>query len=100
MSAELAKQRVWSDQNYRIYHYRDTDGLEVDAVIELADGRLIALEVKAATDVTAKAWRNLERFRERFAERDVAGVCLYAGTRSWTLHGWLHVLPITALWQH
>lgn len=100
VALELAKQRVWSEQLYRIYHYRDTDGLEIDVVIELADGRLIALEVKAATDVTAKAWRNLERFRERFAEREVVGVCFYAGAQPWVLHGWLYVLPITALWQH
>jgi predicted AAA+ superfamily ATPase len=100
VAIEFEKQREWSDESYRVYHYRDTDGLEVDLVVELADGRLIAVEVKAANEVDAKAWRNLERFHERFADRDVTGVCLYAGTRSWKLHGWLHVLPVTALWQH
>ena len=99
-AVELEKQRGWSEESYRLYHYRDTDGLEVDLVLELADGRLIAIEIKAASEVTAKAWRNLERFHERFADREVTGVCLYTGTRSWLLHGWLHVLPITALWQH
>ncbi len=99
-AVELEKQRGWSGESYRVYHYRDTDGLEVDLVLELADGRLIAIEVKAASDVNAKAWRGLERFHERFADRDVTGVCLYAGTRSWRLHGWLHLLPVTALWQH
>lgn len=97
---ELEKQRSWSALPYRLYHYRDTDGLEVDLVIELADGRLIAVEVKAALDVSARAWRNLERFRERFRDRNVTGVCLYSGTRSWRLHNWLNVLPITSLWQH
>lgn len=92
--------RGWSDQSFRIYHYRDTDGLEVDIVIELADGSLIAIEVKAASQVTAKAWRNLERFRDRFEDRHVTAVCLYAGQRAWTLHGWLHILPITVLCQH
>lgn len=97
---ELEKQRGWSDESYRMYHYRDTDGLEVDLVLELADGRLVAIEIKGATDVDARAWRNLERFRERFADRDVTGVCLYTGTRPWKLYGWLHVLPVTTLWQH
>lgn len=97
---ELEKQSGWSEETYHVYHYRDTDGLEVDLVLELADGRLIAIEIKAASDVNTKAWRNLERFHERFADREVIGVCLYAGTHSFRLHGWLHVLPITALWQH
>ncbi|MBS1847496.1 MAG: ATP-binding protein [Actinobacteria bacterium] len=97
---ELDKQRAWSSESYRTSHYRDTDGLEVDQVIELADGRLVAVEVKAAIEVTAKSWRNLERFRSRFADREVIGVCLYGGTRAWRVHDWLSVLPITALWQH
>ncbi len=99
-AVELQKQRAWSSESYRTYHYRDTDGLEVDQVIELADGRLLAVEVKAAIEVTAKSWRNLERFHSRFADREVIGVCLYGGTHSWRVHDWLSVLPITALWQH
>lgn len=83
-----------------MYHFRDLDGLEVDLVLELSDGRLIAVEVKSTSDVSRRAWRNLERFRERFSERDVTGVCFYAGTHGWRLHGWLNVLPITTLWQH
>lgn len=69
-------------------------------MIELADGRLIAIEVKAAQSVTAKSWHSLERFHDRFPERDVIGVCLHTGSRSWGAHNWLSVLPVTALWQH
>ena len=29
-----------------IWHYRDADGLEVDAIVEVGDGRWIAIEVK------------------------------------------------------
>ena len=100
VALEIAKQRAWSSTPYRIHHYRDTDGLEVDLVLELADGRLVAIEVKSATDVNEKAWRNVERFRDRFHDRHIIGVCLYAGDRSWRLHDWLHILPITSVWQH
>lgn len=100
VALEIEKQRGWSEQMYRMYHFRDLDGLEVDLVLELSDGRLIAIEVKSASEVTGRAWRNLERFRERFSDRDVTGVCFYAGERSWRLHDWLHILPITSLWQH
>ena len=97
---EISKQRAWSSESYRVYHYRDTNGLEVDVVIELADGRLIALEVKAATQVTPKAWRNVERFRERFPDRGVRAACLYGGERSWRVHERLYVLPVSAICQY
>lgn len=100
VATEIQRQRGWSETPYRVFHYRDTDGLEVDLVLELADGRLIAIEVKSSSDVTARSWHNLDRFRERFSDREVTGVCLYAGSQSWRLHGWLHVLPATSLWQH
>ena len=45
---ELARQLTWADERARLYHYRTKDKLEVDAVIETPDGRVIAVEVKAA----------------------------------------------------
>ncbi len=97
---ELRKQCGWSVTPFSLAHFRDLDGLEVDLVLELDDGRLIAIEVKAASVVDERAWAGLERFRSRFADREVLGVCFHAGTTAARLRDWLHVLPITALWQH
>lgn len=100
VALELLKQRAWSEQRFDLFHYRDQDGLEVDLVAELRDGRLVAIEVKSGQTVTAKSWSGLERFASRFPDRDVTGVVLHGGTEAASLHGWLHVLPVTALWQH
>lgn len=100
VALELAKQRTWSQQTFDIYHFRHLDGLEVDLVIELHDGRLIAIEVKSTTSPTQRAWDNLIRFREAFAEREIIGVCLHAGETSARINGWLDILPISMLWQH
>lgn len=100
VATELEKQSAWSQASYAIHHFRDLDGLEVDIIIELADGRLLAIEVKSSSTVTEKAWSNLRRFRTQFADRQVIGVCLYTGTAVARIEGWLHVLPVTALWQH
>ena len=40
---ELAKQRGWSATDFTLHHYRDHDGLELDLLLELADGRLSPL---------------------------------------------------------
>ena len=97
---ELGKQQGWSEESYSLSHFRDLDGLEVDIVVELARGRLLAIEVKSSSTLTEKAWRNLLRFRQRFSDREVTAVCLHTGTDVAVIEGWLHLLPITSLWQH
>ena len=100
VALELTKQRAWTATPYDLGHFRESDGLEVDLIVETVDRRLIAIEVKATTTPTNKHWSPLGAFRERFPDYDVTGVLLHAGDFTATLHGWLHVLPITALWEH
>lgn len=100
VAVELVKQQAWSDTPYSLHHFRDLDGLEVDLIIELADGRLLAIEVKSSTSIAEAAWTNLIRFRDRFPDRNIRGACLHTGTQTAVVGGWLYLLPITALWQH
>ena len=46
------------------------------------------------------AWTNLIRFRDRFPDLNITGACLHTGTQTAVVGGWLHILPVTALWQH
>lgn len=100
VAGELRKQAAWTETPYELFHYRAHDGLEVDILAELADGRLVAIEVKSSRSPDAKAWFALERFRDRHPDRDITGVLLHGGEQSARLHGWLHILPIPILWQH
>jgi len=100
VALELAKQRAWTDCPFDLYHFRDRDGLEVDLIAETFDGALIGIEVKSTRTLSPRLWAGLTAFRDRFPDRSVTGVLLYGGDSAATLHGWLHVLPITALWQH
>ena len=45
-----------------VYHYRDNTGLEVDAIVELRDGRWGAIEVKLGVGRVDEAAENLKRF--------------------------------------
>jgi predicted AAA+ superfamily ATPase len=49
----------------RVSQYRDSGGLEVDAILEAGDGRWIALEVKLGQGQIDAAAANLKRFAER-----------------------------------
>lgn len=99
VALELLKQRTWSEVPFDLFHYRDRDGLEVDLVAETRDGRLVAIEVKTSMTPTKQHWGNLERFRERFKDRQITGVLLHGGTHTATMHEWLHILPVPALWS-
>jgi hypothetical protein len=50
---ELHRQTTWLDDEIRFHHLRDRDGAEIDLVAESADGRIVAIEVKAAPSATA-----------------------------------------------
>jgi len=46
--SEIHKQQTWSETDYSLYHYRDSDNKEADLVLELSDGKIIAIEIKTA----------------------------------------------------
>ena len=54
----------------RVYHYREKDGLEADAVVETADGRWAAFEIKLGERWIPDAQQNLRRLADRVADSD------------------------------
>jgi uncharacterized protein len=95
---ELARQLTWSATTARLYHYRDRDQAEVDAVLEDNAGRVIAVEVKAAETVRPGDFAGLRLLQRRLGERFRAGFVLYCGTESLSFGDGLTCLPISALW--
>jgi len=101
VALELMKQRGWTATPYTVHHLREAGGLEVDLVLETEGGTLLAIEVKATTTPTRQHWKNLSALRDSYPDRNVVGVLLHAGGGAvQTVHDWLHIAPVTALWQH
>lgn len=96
---EVLKQLGWSSLFVDAYHYRTTDGVEVDLVLEASDGRVCAVEVKAGSQLNAAATRGLEHLRDRLGERFVAGVVLNSGAHAQRIGDRLAVAPIEILWR-
>ncbi|MFC0544960.1 DUF4143 domain-containing protein [Kutzneria chonburiensis] len=82
----------------RLYHFRDRDGYEVDAVLEDNAGRVIAIEVKAAETVRTDDFRALRLLQRRLGDRFRAGFVLYCGDQQLPFGENLACLPISALW--
>lgn len=51
-----------------VRYYRDDTGLEVDAVIELSDGRWAAFEIKTSEEKVPEAVANLKRLKGKLCE--------------------------------
>ncbi|MBT8224429.1 MAG: ATP-binding protein [Dactylosporangium sp.] len=96
---ELARQLTWSDERVRLYHYRTKDQVEVDAVLEAADGRIVAIEVKASSTIRAEDLTGLRHLASRVGPRLVAGYVLYTGQQTLPFGDRLRALPIDALWN-
>lgn len=95
---ELRRQLTWADQRASLHHYRDSRGVEVDAVLEAPDGRVIGIEVKAAATVRAKDAAGLGVLRDRLGDRFVAGYVLHTGPASVAVGERITAVPMDALW--
>ncbi|WBL37252.1 ATP-binding protein [Tepidiforma flava] len=97
--AEVRKQATWSETAPTVSYLRTYAGLEVDLVLEAPDGRVAALEVKAAARPERRDFRGLAALRDELGSRFIAGAVLSphpeplpAGDRLWAL-------PLDALWR-
>lgn len=88
-----------------IMYYRDDTGLEVDAIIELKDGRWAAIETELSEDKVSDAVRNLRRLKKKLCENEHARVrppefmAVLCGASSFAreVDEGVFVIPITAL---
>jgi predicted AAA+ superfamily ATPase len=96
--SEVMRQLGWSETRVTPHHFRDRDGIEVDLVLEAADGRVAAVEVKAAGSVGSRDLRGLRLLRDRLGDRFAGGVVLCACDEARPAGDRLCVAPVSALW--
>lgn len=96
---ELRRQASWREDDIRFHHFRDKDGAEVDIVLERGGNELAAVEVKAASTVSAADFRGLHKLRQASGDRFAAGVVLYDGEASARFGEGMFAAPIRALWE-
>ncbi|MCL2890988.1 MAG: DUF4143 domain-containing protein [Methanomassiliicoccaceae archaeon] len=84
-----------------VYHYRDRDELEADAIIHLHDGRWCAIEIKLGENEIDDAAKNLKKLRDKVdAEKMNAPsfLAVITGTEfAYTRDDGVHVIPIFCL---
>jgi predicted AAA+ superfamily ATPase len=90
---------TWSRQRVELSHYRTKDKIEVDAVLEDRQGRVVGIEVKAASTVRAEDFRGLRHLADRLGDDLLAGIVLYTGTQTLPFGPRLQAMPVSSLWE-
>jgi predicted AAA+ superfamily ATPase len=80
-AAHLSSMRhqEWSATPFKLFHYRDRQGAEVDIIVETPAG-IIAVEVTSTAAATARHFQHLKALRDRLGDEFLAGIVLTTGT--------------------
>jgi predicted AAA+ superfamily ATPase len=85
----------------QVFHYRDSNGVEADAVVQLADGRWGAFEVKLGAGLVDQGATSLLRFRDAIdpgRSGEPALLAVIAGTGfGYVRDDGIAVIPVGAL---
>lgn len=98
--SELMRSAPYQGQDFRFYHWRDSRGREIDILAESAT-RLIGIEVKASTTVSAQDFKHLRWFAEKGpgATRGITGLVFYLGQEKLSFGNSTFALPVSTLWS-
>lgn len=99
VATELLKQQEWSAIPFKLFHFRDSTGKEVDLVMESRNREVVGVEVKAAVSLQSKDFSGLRHLQQLAGERFRCGILLYAGKESLPMGSDLWAMPISALWS-
>jgi hypothetical protein len=88
-----------------VRYYRDDAGLEADAIVELADGRWAAFEIKASEVKADEGVESLKRLRKKLCENPAActrppefmAVITGVGEYARKVEDGIYVLPVRCL---
>lgn len=99
VAMEIRKEIEWSRAQPRLYHLREHAGEEVDLVLEDRSGRLVGVEVKAASTLTARDFRGLRYLDEKAGKKFIRGVVLYTGRETVPFGRRLLAMPLSSIWR-
>ncbi|MEL0067332.1 MAG: ATP-binding protein [Gammaproteobacteria bacterium] len=98
VASELLKQLSSTDEPADLYHFRTSDGKEVDFVLEYPDGKLAAIEVKGRDAVNESDFKGLKELRKHTEINFICGIVLYTGNKTIPFDDGMWAVSIDELW--
>ncbi|MBC8322616.1 MAG: ATP-binding protein [Candidatus Marinimicrobia bacterium] len=90
---ELMKMSSWSAHKINFYYYRTSNGVEVDIVMEDAQGKIVAIEVKRSSTINIQDSRGIMDLQTFHADAFHRGVIFYSGEKVIPFDKNIHAIP-------
>ena len=98
VATELIKQLSNGDIRAELYHFRTSDGKEVDFILERPDGSVFAIEVKRAESVNITDFKGIKEFAALTKDDFIGGIVLYTGKDAVPFGKNIWAVPFHVLW--
>lgn len=99
VATELVKQISYHPAHPSLFHFRTSDGKEVDFIVEQPNGSLFAIEVKKSETVSSADFKGIEIFASLAKKNFKGGIVLYSGNSVAPFGKNLWAVPLSILWQ-
>lgn len=98
VATEIIKQLSNGDTKAELYHFRTSDGKEVDFILEKPDGSVFAIEVKRSESVNIADFKGIIEFASLTKNDFIGGVVLYSGKEAVPFGKNIWAVPFHVLW--
>ena len=99
VATEIIKLLTFSKTRAQLFHFRTSDGKEVDFVLERPDGSIFGIEVKTSELVNSSDFNGLRTLATLANKSFIGGAVLYYGRDVVPFGDKLWALPFHILWQ-
>ena len=96
--SEVLKLAYASWEDIEVFHYRDSDKVEVDLVV-VGHGRVMAIEVKASARVYGSDFHGLQRIKEISGDKFSCGILFHDGEKIEQPIPGFYAMPFHVLWS-
>ena len=80
-------------------HFRTSNGEEVDLVLELPNGEVVGIEVKAAATVGNEAFKGLRFLEKELGRKFKRGIVIYTGGQAVAFDRNMFAVPLHTIWN-
>jgi predicted AAA+ superfamily ATPase len=96
---EIIRLSTGSSAIRKIGYWRTRTNEEIDLILELKDGKVIAVEVKSGTSPSKSDFKHISTYKKLAGKNFACGIVFYTGERAIKYEDDLIALPIDCLWE-
>ncbi len=94
--SEIVKSRFHKGKQAPVYYWRESNGTEIDCIIEKGNNEILALEIKGGQTFTTHYLKNLKNFAKENEQVRINKAVLYTGDQTADING-VQLIPWSKL---